>query len=48
MTSDNEHYLCEICGMVVKVTHGGGGTLVCCGQDMVPISEEKARSQSAR
>ena len=29
-----ETYLCEICGNEVKVTVIGGGTLVCCGQDM--------------
>jgi desulfoferrodoxin-like iron-binding protein len=29
-----EKYLCSICGNEVKVTKVGGGTLVCCGQDM--------------
>lgn len=48
MTSENEYYYCEICGMVVRVLHGGGGTLVCCGQDMTAISEEKARSMSGK
>ncbi len=46
MTAENEHYYCEICGMVVKVLLGGGGTLVCCGQDMTAISEEQAREMS--
>jgi superoxide reductase len=28
-------YKCEICGNIVEVLHGGAGTLVCCGEDMV-------------
>jgi len=29
-----EVYRCNICGNVVKVTKVGGGTLVCCGEEM--------------
>lgn len=29
-----EKYVCEICGNEVEVTVVGGGTLVCCDQDM--------------
>ncbi len=29
-----EHYKCNICGNEVVVTTAGGGTLVCCGEDM--------------
>lgn len=29
-----EKYVCSICGNEVEVTKVGGGTLVCCGQDM--------------
>lgn len=29
-----EVYRCSLCGNVVKVVEVGGGTLVCCGQDM--------------
>jgi desulfoferrodoxin-like iron-binding protein len=29
-----EKYRCNICGNEVVVTTVGGGTLVCCGQDM--------------
>lgn len=29
-----EVYKCELCGNIVEVMHGGGGTLVCCGEDM--------------
>jgi len=28
-------YVCEICGNVVEIKEVGGGTLVCCGADMV-------------
>ena len=29
-----EKYRCNVCGNEVVVTKVGGGTLVCCGQDM--------------
>jgi desulfoferrodoxin-like iron-binding protein len=29
-----EKYICNICGNEVEVTKVGGGTLVCCGEDM--------------
>ena len=29
-----EKYRCNICGNEVTVTAAGGGTLVCCGEDM--------------
>ena len=33
-----EQYKCNICGNEVAVTKVGGGTLVCCGEDMELIS----------
>ena len=27
-------YKCQKCGNIVEVLHGGGGDLVCCGQEM--------------
>lgn len=36
-----EKYVCEICGNEVEVTVVGGGTLVCCGQDMNLVSEQE-------
>ena len=47
MTVENEYYHCEICGIVVRVVAGGGGTLVCCGQDMVKISEDEAKAAAS-
>ena len=29
-----EKYRCNVCGNEVEVTEVGGGTLVCCGEDM--------------
>jgi len=29
-----EKYRCNVCGNEVEVIKAGGGTLVCCGQDM--------------
>jgi len=28
-------YVCEICGNVVELKEVGGGSLVCCGEEMV-------------
>ncbi len=33
-----EKYRCNVCGNEVAVTKVGGGTLVCCGEDMELIS----------
>ena len=35
-----EKYRCNVCGNEVVVTEVGGGTLVCCGQDMEKIEVE--------
>ena len=35
----NEKYRCNVCGNEVVVTKVGGGTLVCCGQDMELIEK---------
>ena len=35
-----EKYKCNVCGNEVIVTKVGGGTLVCCGQDMEKIDSE--------
>ena len=39
MTVVNEVYLCELGGNKVNVLESGGGTLVCCGQDMVKVED---------
>ena len=36
---EGEIYRCNLCGNEVKVTKVGGGTLVCCGQNMVLITK---------
>ena len=35
MTQRDEVYKCELCGNLISIVHGAGGSLVCCGQDMV-------------
>ncbi|MFO7712303.1 MAG: desulfoferrodoxin FeS4 iron-binding domain-containing protein, partial [Dehalococcoidia bacterium] len=35
-----EKYLCRICGNKVEVIEVGGGTLVCCGEDMKRVKEK--------
>ncbi len=35
MTELRQIYKCEICGNIVEVVHSAGGTLVCCGKQMV-------------
>jgi superoxide reductase len=41
MTEKKEIYKCEICGNIVEVVHGAGGTLVCCGQSMKLMKENE-------
>ncbi len=38
-----EIYKCDVCGNVVDLLYNGGGTLVCCGQDMtlLVVNEEE-------
>lgn len=31
-------FRCEICGNIVELINDGGGTLVCCGEEMVEIA----------
>jgi len=35
-----EKYLCRICGNKVEVIEVGGGTLVCCGEDMKRVKDK--------
>jgi superoxide reductase len=34
-----EVWKCSICGNIVEVMHKGGGTLVCCGKEMLLMAE---------
>jgi desulfoferrodoxin-like iron-binding protein len=34
-----EKYRCNVCGNEVTVTKAGGGTLVCCGEEMEQIQQ---------
>lgn len=39
VSAKGERYLCETCGNEVAVEKVGGGTLVCCGEEMTLIEE---------
>ena len=41
MTTRNEVYKCDVCGNIVEVLHSGAGELVCCGQPMKLMRENK-------
>ena len=47
MTKKLDIYKCEICGNVVEITQEGFGSLVCCNQDMILMSENKAAEDNA-
>jgi desulfoferrodoxin-like iron-binding protein len=46
MPNKGEIYKCELCGNIVKVLEAGGGSLVCCGEDMQLLSDEEAKAYS--
>lgn len=39
MVTKNQIYKCALCGNIVEMVHFGGGTLVCCGQQMNLLKE---------
>lgn len=39
MVELNQIYKCNLCGNIVEVVNVGGGTLVCCGQEMELLTE---------
>ncbi|MDD4509883.1 MAG: desulfoferrodoxin [Clostridiales bacterium] len=39
MIQKKQVYKCSVCGNIVEVLNAGGGTLVCCGKEMVLQSE---------
>ncbi|HHW11142.1 MAG TPA: desulfoferrodoxin [Firmicutes bacterium] len=39
MVKLHQIYKCGICGNIVALVHVGGGTLVCCGQEMQLMTE---------
>jgi superoxide reductase len=42
MTEKKQIYKCTICGNVVEVLSAGGGSLVCCGEEMHLLEEQTA------
>ena len=41
-------YKCEVCGNIVMVMHAGGGTLVCCDEEMKLLEEKTADSATEK
>lgn len=41
MTELMQIYKCEICGNIIEIIHPGAGDLVCCGQSMDLLTEQK-------
>jgi superoxide reductase len=39
MINQREVYKCAICGNIVEAIHAGGGTLICCGENMNLMKE---------
>jgi len=37
----NQVYKCNVCGNIVEVTHESGGTMYCCGEQMILQVENK-------
>jgi superoxide reductase len=40
-----EVYKCEVCGNTISVLEVGGGTLVCCGQNMTLLKEKTVKDE---
>ncbi len=41
-----EKYRCNVCGNEVVVTVVGGGTLVCCGEDMEKLGQQTVTTKN--
>ncbi len=42
----NERYRCNVCGNEVTVKEVGGGTLVCCEEEMELVEGEEEKEES--
>ena len=38
-TQKMEIYKCQVCGIIVEVLDGGGGEMICCGEEMLKLTE---------
>ena len=44
MTEKREVFKCDKCKTIVAVLEGGDGELVCCGEKMINVSPDEAKS----
>ncbi len=40
MTEKNQIYKCSVCGNMIEIIHTGAGTIVCCGKEMILMTDE--------
>ena len=40
---DNRFYICEKCGNIVGMIHNGGVPMMCCGQKMAKLEQQKTQ-----
>lgn len=48
MSKRNTIFKCQLCGNIVDLVQAGGGTLVCCGQDMTELNESTADTSTEK
>ena len=48
MIKRNSTFQCQLCGNIVELLHVGGGTLVCCGQNMKELEESTADTSTEK
>ncbi len=46
--SESKFYICRVCGNLVGVVNYGGGTLVCCGQEMEELKPNTVEASSEK
>ncbi len=48
MAEKNQVYKCTMCGNIVEVLHGGNGKLSCCGQLMILLKDDDAKTAKGK
>jgi len=48
MTAKNQIWKCNICGNIIEVLHEGADSLVCCGQPMNLLEENKVNASKEK
>jgi len=48
MSNNQQIYKCNQCGNIVELVHQGGGTLVCCGEEMALLAENSTEAATEK